>query len=249
MSAETLTLGVVPQQAATKLLRDWVPLLQVVEQQAGVKIRFATAPSIPVFEERVAAGEYDIVYMNPYHFTVFNDDPGYTAIAKAERSAITGIMVVRQDSRYESLKDLTNTTLAFPAPKAFAATLLTQANLNKENIPFEPKYVGSHDAVYRGVAAGLFPAGGGINRTLNTLEPEVRDQLRVLWTSPGYTPHAIAAHPDLAADLRQRIQDALISVKHSPDADRVLNPLGISGFMSAECADWDDVRALAINPY
>ena len=67
---KTLTFGVVPQQSAGKLARNWGPILKHVEKETGIVLRFATAPSIPEFERRMAQGEYDVSYMNPYHYTV-----------------------------------------------------------------------------------------------------------------------------------------------------------------------------------
>ena len=71
-NAETLTFGVVPQQSASKLARLWTPILEQVSREVGVRIEFRTAKDIPTFEQRLASGEYDFAYMNPYHFTVFN---------------------------------------------------------------------------------------------------------------------------------------------------------------------------------
>ena len=42
-SAETLTFGVVPQQAASTLARLWTPILQAVSKAAGENLVFATA--------------------------------------------------------------------------------------------------------------------------------------------------------------------------------------------------------------
>ena len=84
--------------------------------------------------------------------------------------------------------------MAFPAPTAFAATILTQADLAANQVSFTPSYVSSHDSVYRSVAKGIYPAGGGVVRTFNNVAEEVRKQLRILWITKGYTPHAIAIH-------------------------------------------------------
>jgi phosphonate transport system substrate-binding protein len=70
--ARSLSFGVVPQQSATELAKAWIPLFNVLSESAGLGLRFATAPSIPIFEQRLAAGEYDLAYMNPYHYTVFS---------------------------------------------------------------------------------------------------------------------------------------------------------------------------------
>lgn len=92
----SIVFGVVPQQSATKLVQQWQPLLQRWGDLAGVEIKFATARDIPTFEARLMAGAYDIAYMNPYHFTLVNQNPGYTALARAKNKRITGIIVARR---------------------------------------------------------------------------------------------------------------------------------------------------------
>lgn len=54
--ARGYTFGVVPQQSATRLARDWVPFLTAVSKRSGVDLRFATATDIPTFEACLAAG-------------------------------------------------------------------------------------------------------------------------------------------------------------------------------------------------
>jgi len=246
--AETaMSFGIVPQQSASKLARLWGPILAHVSAETGLNIRFATAPDIPTFERRLAAGEYDFAYMNPYHYTVFHESPGYQALAKAKEKTIKGILVVRRDSPVTGLDELAGSTLAFPAPAAFAASILTRAHLNALGIAFQADYVSSHDSVYRAVAKGLYPAGGGVRRTFENLSPEIRAQLRVLWTTDGFTPHAIAAHPRVERTRASAVQRALAAMDTTPAGRELVGGLSIPGFESAMDADWDDVRRLDID--
>ena len=241
----SFTLGVVPQQSASKLAQLWVPVLDEIGRRAGMEIHFKTAPNIPEFEARLAAGEYDFAYMNPYHYTVFSEEPGYQAFAKA-KNRLEGILVVRKDSPIYDPHELAGATLAFPAPAAFAASVLTRAYLAQEGIEFTPKFVASHDSVYLAVVRGLYPGGGGVVSTFKSLEPETRDQLRILWKTQGFTPHAFAAHPRVEADTVSRLTLAMVAMDESEAGRALLAPLNMPGFMSARDADWNDVRALGI---
>ena len=242
-----LAFGVVPQQSARTLAGNWAPLLASVGEASGTPLRFRTAKDIPEFERRLAAGEYDLAYMNPYHYTVFSQRPGYRAFAKARDKQIKGILVVPKDSPIAHPRELAGQQLAFPAPAAFAASILTRAYLAGEGIAFTPHYVASHDSVYRTVAKGLYGAGGGVMRTFNSMEPEVRDRLRVLWTSEGNTPHAFAAHPRVPAEALERIIAAMVALDRTESGAALLGPLRIVGIETAEDADWDDVRGLGID--
>jgi phosphonate transport system substrate-binding protein len=241
-----LTFGIVPQQSAKKLSIKWTPLLKYLEEKTGFRIDFKTAKDIPTFEQRCKDGEYDIAYMNPYHYTVFHESPGYRAIAKEELKSLKGIIVVRRDSPYKELMDLYGETLALPSPAAFAASILTRTHLAALGISFKPRYVLSHDSVYRSVAKGLYQAGGGVPRTFNNIDPEISSQLRILWTSKGYTPHAIAAHPRVPVDITLNIVKAMTEMRDNHHGRELLENVSFTGFVTADDSEWDEVRGLGI---
>jgi phosphonate transport system substrate-binding protein len=241
-----LSFGVVPQQSAAVLARVWSPLLEYVGRECGCRLSFETAPSIPEFEERLAAGAYDVAYMNPYHYTVFHEASGYEAFAKQADKKIQGIVVIAKDAPFQSVVELRGQAVAFPAPAAFAATVLPLASFRQMGFEVSPTYVSSHDSVYLSVAQGLLPAGGGIVRTFNTAAADVRDKLRVLWRTAEYTPHAFAAKPTVGADLVGAIQASLTAMAENPEGAEILAGLGMGGLEKAVDADWNDVRALDI---
>lgn len=241
-----LTFGVVPQQSASELARLWTPILIHLENETGYRFKFKTAKDIPTFEQRVAAGEYDFAYMNPYHYTVFYRSPEYAVFAKERDRKLSGIIVVRKDSAYTAIEQLNGSTIAFPAPAAFAASVLPHAALQRAGVRITAKYVASHDSVYRAVVKGLFPAGGGIERTFETIAPDIRDQLRILWKTPAFTPHAIAAHPRVPAAVVIRIGRAMYKMDQDPAGRALLKAIGFKGIAPARDAEYDDIRALRI---
>lgn len=245
---KTLNFGVVPQQAASELAETWSPVLAWLSRHTGINLRFATAPDIPTFEQRLAKEEYDLAYMNPYHFVVFNEVPGYQALARAKDQRLQGLMVVRKNSSIKNLKDLNGQTLVFPAPAAFAASILPRAELRRQGINFTPRFVSSHDSVYLAVEKDLFAAGGGINRTWELLEADVAQSLRILWKTPSFTAHAIASHPRVTSEQRATLLKAMAAMTEDPEGLKLLKTIGFKGFESAANADWNDVRALKIQP-
>lgn len=246
-SEDIYTFGIVPQQSATKLAKLWGPILQRIGNQSGIRIQFATAPDIPTFEQRLSEGVYDFAYMNPYHFTVFNKQPGYQALVKAKDKRIKGIIVVRKDSPIENLEQLNNSDMAFPAPAAFAASILTRSHLAAIGVKIRPHYVSSHDSVYLTVAKDLYVAGGGVMRTFNNMDSSTRDKLRILWTTDGYTPHAIAFHPRVATEIGDTVRKNLISLAEDPEGKALLKNIRLKSFTVANNSDWDDVRSLKID--
>jgi phosphonate transport system substrate-binding protein len=245
--AKPLTFGVVPQQSAKRLAELWTPIMQHISQKTGQKIVFKTAKDIPTFEARLKTGDYDIAYMNPYHYVVFHEEPGYQAIAKQKNKTIKGVIVAKVGSDIQSITDLHGKTLAFPAPAAFAASILPRAELKKQGIVITPQYVSSHDSVYLNVSRNFFPAGGGIKRTLNNTSSEVKSQLKVIWETAAYTPHAIATHPRVDSATQIKITDALVLMNLSSVGQVLFKSINFNGIEAAKDSDWNDVRALSLN--
>ncbi|RTZ16808.1 phosphate/phosphite/phosphonate ABC transporter substrate-binding protein [Vibrio aquaticus] len=246
MSTETLTFGIVPQQSASRLAQHWGPLMEYLSEETQLNIEFSTAADIPTFERRLANGEYDLAYMNPYHYTVFSQKSGYQALAKAKNKQIKGILVTQKGRKSNDLQQFDGETLAFPSPAAFAATLLTQSDLNLAGVTYQANYVSSHDSVYLAVAKGLYPAGGGVMRTFNAIPQSLRDQLEPVWVTQPYTPHAIAYHSNIEPSKRQPILEALERLDSTEEGQVILERLKIRGFIQAQDSDWDDVRQLNI---
>ena len=92
--------GVVPQQAPSQILKNWKGFAKEMSKRTGWKWTVKTAPSIPEFEKRCLEGRYDIAYMNPYHYTVFAQKPGYKA-SRGRRTRRLGIRWFERTVRWK----------------------------------------------------------------------------------------------------------------------------------------------------
>ncbi|MBF0282455.1 MAG: phosphate/phosphite/phosphonate ABC transporter substrate-binding protein [Zetaproteobacteria bacterium] len=246
LPAHVVRVGIVPQGAPSELFLKWQPVLAWLSKASGITLEFITAPDVPTFEDRLAQGEYDIAYMNPYHFVYFNEQGKYHAFVRNQDQRIYGIVVVRNDSKVQVLKDLNGEIIAFPTPAAFAATIIVENELQRQHIFFKEDIVKSHNSVYRNVAMGLTVAGGGIPRTLKMIDPDIQNKLRILWQSPPYTPHAMATRTNFDSQVRDKIFQAMQAMNQSEEGRALLQEVRFKGFEPAKDSDWDDIRALGI---
>jgi phosphonate transport system substrate-binding protein len=246
VTGQVLTFGVVPQQAPLKMIKDWQPIVSYLEKATGEKVVLKIERSIPEFEKVLYSGGYDIAYMNPYHYVVANKRQGYIAAVRDEKN-IVGILVARQNSGLSDLSMLKGRAFLFPAPDAFAATLLTKYELLKKfqiNVNQEKnyRYVNSHDSVYKGVARGIGDVGGGIERTFNDLhDKETKDALTIIYKTKAYPSHPFAFNRSLSSALKTKFTKAIVEIP-----EPLVSALKMKYLRVSEDKEFDVVRDIAI---
>lgn len=238
-----LIFGIVPQQSADVLIESWSPLIEKLKVDCRCLIRFATAPSIAEFETKIKKGEFDLIYLNPLHF-IQAQKIGYTSLVREENRKLKGILVVKKDSTFKKISDLKGKKIAFPGATAFAATVLVQKKLQNANIEFESQYVKSHDSVYLNVISGMMSAGGGVNRSFESLSEADKSQLRILDETQSVTPHPIAIKNTVSKDQKELILQSLVNLKNSEEGKKILEKLELKALVKSQDSDWDDVRAI-----
>ncbi len=244
LAAKPLVFGVVPQQSSFELAQTWKPIIEYLEKTTGETISLKIERSIPDFERALYSGQYDIAYMNPYHYVIAHKDKGYNAFARDQKKII-GIIVGRKESQIADIRMLKGKKFLFPAPDAFAATLLTKYELLKKyDIDVEKEknflYVNSHDSVYKGVARGIGDAGGGIERTFDTLnDPEVKDTLTILYRTDAYPSHPFACNSSVPQASCEKIKGALLALPTS-----LMQPLKMKKIIPTDDAEYHSVREI-----
>ena len=240
--------GVGPVQSATELAKRWNPVMQYLSEKTGVQLYFQTAKDIPTFQSQMKDSQFDFVFINPYHYITFSKTSGYTAFAHEKDGKLRSILVVKNDGPIHDVAQLAGQTIAFPAPNAFAATWLQLNMLRDKNIDVTPQYVNSLDSVYRSVAKGLFPAGGGEMRTFGSFDPATKAALRVLWTSEALPPFAFAVHSRVPKEVVALVQKALDNMDQSPEGLALLKANNFNGMEAADDKDYDAIRKMNIRP-
>ncbi|MFA7279931.1 MAG: phosphate/phosphite/phosphonate ABC transporter substrate-binding protein [Sterolibacterium sp.] len=224
----TYTFSVVPQYAPAQLHREWFPLIDRISRESGVKLELKIAASIPKFEAEFAKGLPDFAYMNPYHAVMAKHEQGYLPILR-DSKMLTGILLVRRDSPYQTVADLNGKTIGFPAPNAFGASLYMRALLSETfKINYETRYLNTHSNVYRHVAQGNVAAGGGVNLTFADERPEIHEQLRVLYQTPAVAPHPVVVHPRVPRPVREAIAKAILNLQGDEPGREMLKEIRTS---------------------
>lgn len=234
--------GVVPQYSPSVSVQRWQPLLDHLSRQTGGENRFITAPSVTIFEERVLSGQYDYAFLNPLLFQQARHKIGYRALARDEQ-ALSGVLVVRRDGP-ASLTELRGQVIAFPAPRALAATLLSRRDLQRAGIPHGVIYLGTHESVFRSVRQGEHVAGGGSRRTFELLPEAERAELRILHQTAPVVSHIFAVHPRVPRAEAERVQKALLALHRHAQGKTLLTGVGMKQVVFAREAEFASLEGL-----
>lgn len=225
----TYQLAVVPQYTPLQIHNNWHGLIEYLNSRQDFRLELKVYDSFEAFESAVLAGEVDFVYLNPYQYVQARRAQGYLPLVRDSSSMLQGILVVRKDSRYKSVRDLNGELLAFPSPNALAASLYMRALLvQDQGLKFETNYVESHSNVYRHVFQGKAAAGGGVQRTFDSQPEGLRSQLRIIYTTPQLAPHPIAVHPRVSPLHRRQMQANLLVLSGSPLMQNIQMPSPIA---------------------
>lgn len=250
LRTDEYSFGVVPQYNASHILEIWSPVLRTLSKETGLNFRLIGSDSIPEFEKEFAAGRFDFVYMNPYHFVKASRSQGYTPLLRDIGKNLYGIVVVHKDSPLHTVAELDGQVIAFPAPNAVGASLIPRADFkNRYGITIKPRYVRSHSSVYLNVALGKMPAGGGVQKTLKQQPNEIRDSLRVIYKSKPFVSHPIAVHPRVPTRISDAVTRAFLTMGDSVDGKKLLSRIPVQKIGTASSDDYRSLSELGLEEF
>ncbi len=247
---QAIKVGIVPQFTVQHIREIWDPILLSVARQANVRFVFVGSPDIPQFEKKLLKGEFDLVYLNPYHMLMANEARHYQPLVRDVRRSLRGILVVRKDSGIVDLSQIQGKVVAYPAPNALGASLLMRAELaNLRRIETKPRYVKTHSSSYLNVFLGRVVAAGGIMKTFNKQPANIRNALRIIYETRRVPSHPIAIHPRIDEATRHAIQTALLALGESPDGRAMLARVPIYAIGRASMAEYLKLKNLGLDKF
>lgn len=237
--------GVVPQFEARERANTWLPILAELSRRSGLKLVMKGASRIPDFDIDFTAGTYDFAYHNPFFAHRAIHTQGYSPLVRDSAIALYGILAVRKDSPYRSVKDLAGQKIAFPSPNAIGASLLVRADLEfLHKIGFTPVYAQTHASAYLHAVLGTTAAVGGVQSTFDLQKPDVRDQLRIIYQTRKVPPHPVIAHPRVPEAHRLKLQQAFLEMSATPEGSKLLARIPMQQPIAANVADYDIIATL-----
>jgi len=244
-------LAIVPQYTPLFIFRNWRPLVEKIEKDTGIRLEIITYKNFDQFMKALQKGEPDFSYLSPYHLVLARKQQDYAPLLRDGNKELVGIVVVPETSKLKNVKELHGQPIAFPSPKAFAASLYLRAWLReKVGIDFTPRYVGTHGNVYRNVAHNFASAGGGVNSTLASQPKSLQKSLRILYKIPGVASHPLASHSRVPEKTRKVISEGFFALSKSEKGRTLLSAVQIANPVVADYdSDYAFLEKLNLEKY
>lgn len=197
------TFGIVPTFHPEKTLEVWDPILKELGRRLNCQFTIKTFDTFGEFMKALNLEKIDFALSGPYQVVLAKRTKGYMPIIR-DRDPIRIIVVVRKDSKYYSIFALDGRIIGFTDPNAYITTIYMQKKLREEfKINFTPKYLKTHDNVYRHVLLKLVDAGCAVDLTFKRQPLEVREQLHILFQSEPFPSPAIIVHPRVPKQIKK----------------------------------------------
>ena len=244
------SIGISPQFTTRKIQTIWRPILAQLTQKTGIHLTLHGVSTIADFETEFMGGSFDFAYTNAYRLMASQKSQGYIPLARDIERQLYGVIVVRKDSPIHNVKELDGKKIAFPSANAMGASLMIRADLKRIfNINFTPLYTQTHNSSYLNVILGNASAGGGVQKTFNQQEPEIKNRLRVLYETKKVAAHAFVGHPRVPAAVRKQIQQAMLEIGKSESGKRLLSFVPIKKIGITTIKDYEPILKMGLDEF
>jgi phosphonate transport system substrate-binding protein len=256
---ETLKIAFIPQENPEKLLGDIDVITKWMGEQLGVPVQGFVTFDHAAAVEALRNGDADVSFMGALPFVLAEAQMGAEAlVSEVYRGypSYAGRVFVRKDSGIETLADLKGRDIAFADPVSESGYLYpldlfvedglftgTQGAVDFFGNSF---FAGGYQQAMQAMANGLVDAAGASQYADMLLSPEQQTEIKVIGESVQIPSHAIIARPDLAASMKAKFTDMMLTL-NAPENRHLLAYLyGPDGYVVADTAAYDGVREMAL---
>lgn len=251
---ESLKMVIIPaeepavEKARVKKMTDWIG------EQIGITIEVVVATDYTTAITALAVGDADIARLGPFSYVLATTQTDCEAIARSVKAksgldSYKAVIITREDSGINDLKNLKDKTFAFVDVASTSGYLipmvmLLNAGINPEEDFTRRYFAGYHDAVWTAVNNGDVDAGCTNDyRLLPAIDDNQpgTENLKIIAYSDPIPLSPIVIRSDMPLELKRKIQDAFLAVPE----ELALEAWKSLGYVKAEDSDYDFLRDVA----
>lgn len=248
LSTPLRRMSVCPHDTAQNVY-GWFFLNSYLQTRLSCRLHFEPQENFLAERESVLAGDFDLVYANPYSAMLFARQRGFVPVARPAKIFDETYLVSRPG--WAPPGPGQPVTLASATEKlivhSLGLTLLPELGLQESQLDFH--FTGNHAAAAKAVMDGAADLGFVFNETWDGLSEYSRSLLHVVARTDG----CLAFHCFLVAprfhDHAEAVTAALTSMVTDPQAADILAELGFPyGFEPAAAFDLNALSGLVPAP-
>ena len=253
-----LTLAFVPQENPEKLLGDVEVITAWLSARTGVPVDGFVTVDHAAAVEALRNGDADVSFMGALPFVLAEAEIGAEPLlAELYRGdpSYTGRVFVRRDSGIESLAELRGRDIAFADPISesgylYPLDLFVQAGLIEQGADASGffgrvYFAGGYQQAMQAMAGRLVDAAAASQYADLLLTPEQQADVTWIAESEPIPSHVVIARPGLEAALTERFVQAMLALNEPGNRHLLAHAYGPDGYVRADPADYDGVRAIA----
>jgi phosphonate transport system substrate-binding protein len=231
---QVLRVTTIPEEAATEQVRKFTPLASYLEKKLGMKVEFTPVSDYPAAVESLVNKKVDVVWFGGFTYVQASIRSGGKIVPIAQREEDTrfqSVFIAKTDSGIKTLADMKGKQISFGSQSSTSGHLMPRsflllAGINPEKDFRRIAYSGAHDATIASVVSGKVEAAA-LDITVwrkfvgeNKVDTKAVD---VFYTTPPYFNYNWSVHADMPADLRNRLQKALLELDPAtPEGKEIL---------------------------
>lgn len=201
-----LKIGVAPNgEDSVALAKQWIPFLEKVQQSSGVELRFATAPDLLEFNQRLSKGDYDLVVTDQYLYTIFSQKHRLSFLAELGRGEKNTEVALVAAPSIKTIEQLKGSLLAVKEDEKPSNVQSLDDYLTSKGVTALRDSLPSYDKILESVReelhlAGLVPV---------SVVKQASQPLNILWQADNKHNYVMTSPPGTAPETVRKLADAL----------------------------------------
>ncbi|MFP4007752.1 MAG: phosphonate ABC transporter substrate-binding protein [Spirulinaceae cyanobacterium] len=265
---EEINFGIISTESQANQKPIWEPFIEAMSAELGIPVKAFYATQYAGVIEAMAAGKVDVAWFGgksyieaveranaeAFALTVADDgSKGYYShlITNADNPLVKDVNLEAGDGDKYVIENASNLTFAFNDVNSTSGFLVpsyyvfAQNSVNPNEAFERLVFAGNHEAAALVVANNQVDVATNNNESLSRLEktnPEAREKIQVIWTSPEIPSDPIAYRQNLPEAVKENIRNFF----YNYEDEAVLGPLEWSGFEETDDSRWNTIRELEI---
>jgi ABC-type phosphate/phosphonate transport system substrate-binding protein len=237
--------GVFPYVPALTIDRLFGPIAASLADAVGRPVHLKTKTTFEKFADELAAQTYDIVLVHPFFYIDIADQLAYRPLARLDRR-LTAVAMASRGRGWQGWRDLQGRTVALPPALSAVSVMVEAALLEAELIPgvdVTLRHYRTKTSCLQAVVIGTADACAVPRFILDQIDTVKEMNLEIVAETSPVNHLVFAVHPRMPAAEAAMLQARIVHWSDDEKGRAILASGAWPGFVVAEDADYDEVRA------